>query len=316
MTVERTTTLKIGTRGSPLALAQAYEVRERLVAAGCLPNPASAEIVIVSTKGDRILDRSLAAIGGKGLFTKEIEDRLLDGRVDVAVHSMKDMPTVLPEGLRITAMLTREDPRDAWLCPTDKTLAALAAGGRVGTSSLRRRAQVLAARPDLEVLEFRGNVQTRMRKLKEKIADATLLALAGLNRLGLAEVATAVFEPEELLPAVAQGAIGIECRIDDERVEPMIRAIGCRKTERAVDAERAMLAALDGSCRTPIAGLALTQDDGSLWLRGLVAMPDGSKVWRAEARGDDAIALGTSVAAAIREQAGERPWTAAAATLN
>ncbi len=311
MTENTTRTIRIGTRGSPLALAQAYETRERLVAAGWIAAPEQAELVVVKTKGDRILDRALSAIGGKGLFTKEIEDMLLDGRIDLAVHSMKDMPTVLPDGLVMGTMLPREDVRDAWLSSDGKTLQELPVGAVVGTSSLRRRAQVLAARPDLQVVEFRGNVQTRMRKLGEGIADATMLALAGLNRLDMQAVTTNVFDPAEILPAVAQGAIGVECRGDDANALAMCAAIGCEATVRLVTAERTMLAGLDGSCRTPIAGLCEARDDGSLWLRGLVAMPDGSAVWRAEAGGDDAAELGRKVAADLRAQAGDRPWEAA-----
>ena len=307
-----TNKIRIGTRGSPLALAQAYEVRARLVAAGCVPDGAACELVVVKTQGDRILDRALSEIGGKGLFTKEIEDMLLDGRIDMAVHSMKDMPTALPDGLVMAAMLAREDVRDAWLSSSGVTLMDLPIGAVVGTSSLRRRAQVLHARPDVTVVEFRGNVQTRMAKLKSGVADATLLALAGLNRLGNTAMATDVFEPDELLPAVAQGAIGIECRTDDADVRAMSQAIGCRHTERTVAAERVMLAGLDGSCRTPIAGLCVADVGGELHLRGLVAMPDGSQMWRAEARGDDPELVGAAVADKLRAQAGDRPWQGAA----
>ncbi len=300
--------LKIGTRGSPLALAQAYETRDRLVAAGRIPAVDAAQLVVIKTTGDRVQDRALAAIGGKGLFTKEIEEQLLDGRIDLAVHSMKDMPTVLPEGLAIVGMLPREDPRDGWLSRDQRMLDQLPAGAVVGTSSLRRKAQVLSQRPDLQVIEFRGNVQTRMKKLADGVADATLLAAAGLNRLGMAHVQTAVFEPEQFLPAVAQGAIGIECRVDDAETIASVRAIGCRETEALVAAERAMLAELDGSCRTPIAGLCVRENDGLLWLRAMVATSDGKQVWWAEARGREPVSVGREAASSLRAQAGHLPW--------
>ncbi len=288
--------VRIGTRGSPLALAQAYEVRDRLAAAWpALAHAGAIEIVVLSTQGDRVLDRPLAEIGGKGLFTEEIEAGLLDGSLDIAVHSMKDMPTALPDGLTIPCLLPREDPRDALLLREGLALdpaasargdwlAALPRGARVGTSSLRRAAQVRALRPDLEVVGFRGNVQTRLRKLAEGVADATLLARAGLNRLGLEHGVS--LAPEASLPAVAQGAIGIECRSDDDAMARLLAPLACRDTMRRVHAERAMLEALDGSCRTPIAGLAELVPDGhggvGLRLRGLVARDDGSRVWRAE----------------------------------
>lgn len=308
--------LRIGTRGSPLALAQAHEVKGRLAAAHpALAADGAVEIVVLSTKGDRILDRPLAEIGGKGLFTEEIEAGLLDGSLDIAVHSMKDMPTALPEGLVIPCLLPREDVRDAVLLrpdlgvdpgsvQRDGILAALPSGARVGTSSLRRAAQIRAARPDLAIVGFRGNVQTRMRKLEAGEADATLLARAGLNRLDLAVGVN--LAPEALLPAVAQGAIGVECRDGDGETQRLLAAIHCPLTGDRVAAERAMLARLDGSCRTPIAGLALAEGD-TLWLRGLVAREDGSGVWRAEARGprSGAVALGEEVAAALLQQRGD-----------
>ncbi|MEY3011784.1 MAG: hypothetical protein RIT45_519 [Pseudomonadota bacterium] len=300
--------LRIGTRGSPLALAQAYEVRARLAAAHpALADEGAIEIVVVSTRGDRVLDRPLAEIGGKGLFTEEIEAGLLDGSLDIAVHSMKDMPTELPEGLTIPCLLPREDVRDVVLVrdglpvdaarrDADGILAALPAGARVGTSSLRRAAQVRAARPDLQIVGFRGNVQTRMRKLAEGEADVTLLARAGLNRLDLALGDD--LDPSALLPAVAQGAIGIECRSDDAETQSLLAAIHCAETAARVHAERAMLARLDGSCRTPIAGLC--EREGSRWrLRGLLAEEDGSAVWRAEDVGDNPVALGVAVAEAL-----------------
>lgn len=294
---------KIGTRGSPLALAQAHEVAARLRAAWpSLEAESAIEVVVIDTRGDRILDRPLAEIGGKGLFTEEIEARLLNGRIDVAVHSMKDMPTVLPDGLEISCMLPREDPRDVLLSRDGLRLDELAPGAVVGTASLRRKSQVLAQRPDLKVITFRGNVQTRMRKLKEGQADATLLALAGLNRLGIADAAAQVFEPDELLPAVAQGAIGVEIRSDDSRVRGLLAAINCPDTLVCVDAERAMLHALDGSCRTPIAGQA-TLDGDRVLMTGLVASEDGVKVWRAQRSGaaSDAVDVGRALGLALKQ---------------
>ena len=294
---------KIGTRGSPLALAQAHEVADRLRAAWpSLQAESAIEVVVIDTRGDRILDRPLAEIGGKGLFTEEIEARLLSGRIDVAVHSMKDMPTVLPDGLEIPCMLPREDPRDVLLSRDGLRLDELAPGAVVGTASLRRKSQVLAQRPDLKVITFRGNVQTRMRKLKEGQADATLLALAGLNRLGIADAAAQVFEPDELLPAVAQGAIGVEIRSDDSRVRGLLAAINCPDTLVCVDAERAMLHALDGSCRTPIAGQA-TLDGDRVLMTGLVASEDGAKVWRAQRTGaaSDAVDVGRALGLALKQ---------------
>ncbi len=295
-------TLKIGTRGSPLALAQAHEVADRLRAAWPeLCDDGAIEVRVIDTKGDRILDRPLAEIGGKGLFTEEIEAQLRDGRVDLAVHSMKDMPTVLPDGLVIRCMLPREDPRDVLLSRGGATLATLPAGAVVGTASLRRKAQVLALRPDLEVITFRGNVQTRMRKLSEGQADATLLALAGLNRLGLQEHAAETFAPSVLLPAVAQGAIGVEIRADDSRVDRLLHAIRCEDTLTCVGAERAMLHALDGSCRTPIAGHATLAGD-TLTITGLVASEDGRQVLRDQSTGPraDAQALGRALGERLR----------------
>ena len=297
------TPLRIGTRGSPLALAQAHEVAARLRAAWpALKDEGAIEVVVIDTRGDRILDRPLAEIGGKGLFTEEIEARLLNGRIDVAVHSMKDMPTVLPDGLEIPCMLPREDPRDVMLSRDGLRLDELAPGAVVGTASLRRKSQVLALRPDLKVITFRGNVQTRMRKLKEGQADATLLALAGLKRLGITDAATQIFEPEVILPAVAQGAIGIEIRADDERVRGLLAVINCSDTLRCVEAERVMLHALDGSCRTPIAGQATLQGD-QVVMTGLVASEDGTQVWRAQLSGPatDALAVGRALGEKLKQ---------------
>ncbi len=267
--------LKIGTRGSPLALAQAHETRARLMAAFDLPE-AAFEIVVIKVTGDAIQDRPLKDIGGKGLFTREIEDALLDGTIDIAVHSMKDMPVLQPMGLLLDTYLPREDVRDAFVAPDVQTLKDLPAGARVGSSSLRRRAQLLNAFPHLEVVEFRGNVQTRLKKLADGVASATFLAQAGLNRLGMAHVARGAMSPDDMLPAVAQGAIGIERRADDMNSAAMLEAIHHITTGQRLAAERAFLATLDGSCETPIAGLA-ELDGTTLRLRGEVLRPDGSE---------------------------------------
>ncbi len=247
--------LRIGTRGSPLALAQANELRSRLAAAHGVDTDRIA-IDVIRTSGDAILDRSLADAGGKGLFSKEIEEALLAGTIDIAVHSAKDMPTMLPPGLMLAACLPREDVRDVFIGRGAKTLGDLAAGAVVGTASLRRQAMVKRLRPDLRTEVMRGNVETRLRKIAEGAADATLLALAGLKRLGLEKHATAILGIDEFLPAVGQGAIGIEIRGKDEKTRKLIAAIDHADTSTALAAERAFLAVLDGSCRTPIAGHA------------------------------------------------------------
>ncbi len=275
--------LRIGTRGSPLALAQAHETRARLMAAHDLPEAAFA-IVVIKVTGDQVQDRALKEIGGKGLFTREIEEALLDGGIDIAVHSMKDMPVDQPEGLVIDCYLPREDVRDAFVSPAVAGISALPQGAVVGSSSLRRRAQLAHRRPDLELVEFRGNVQTRLRKLEEGVAVATFLAMAGLNRLGMADVARGPIDPEEMLPAVAQGAIGVERRAADDRVAAMLAAIHHGETGLRLAAERGFLAELDGSCETPIAGLALL-DGGEIRLRGEILRPDGSEVLADEIRG-------------------------------
>ena len=296
--------LKIGTRGSPLALAQAHETRARLAAAFALPLEAF-EIVVIKVTGDQILDRALKDIGGKGLFTREIEEALLDGSIDIAVHSMKDMPTLQPEGLVLDCYLPREDVRDAFVSPGVARLMDLPQGAVVGSSSLRRRAQLAHRRPDLQLVEFRGNVQTRMKKLADGVAAATFLAMAGLNRLGLSDVARSAIDPEEMLPAVAQGAIGIERRVADDRVAAMLGAIHHHETGLRLAAERSFLLRLDGSCETPIAGLALLDGD-DLWLRGEVLRPDGTQVITGERRGaaSDGAAMGTDLAAELLGRAG------------
>src|SRR5690606_38707375 len=252
--------LRIGTRGSALALAQASEARARLMAAHGLPEQAF-EIVPITTSGDRIQDRTLAEAGGKGLFTKELEEGLLSGRIDIAVHSSKDMPTLLPAGLEIMAFLEREDVRDAFIGRAAPSLFDLPEGATVGTSSLRRQALIRRARPDLRVETFRGNVQTRLRKLDEGVVHATLLALAGLKRLKQVDIATEILPLDLFPPAPGQGAICIEGRKDDARIARMLEPIRHRQTGQALACERAFLAALDGSCRTPLAGLARTDGD-------------------------------------------------------
>ena len=295
--------LKIGTRGSPLALVQAYETRDRLMAAHGLA-PEAFEIVVIKVTGDMVQDRALKEIGGKGLFTREIEEALAADLIDIAVHSMKDMPVLQPDGLLIDCYLPREDVRDAFVSPVAASLMALPQGAVVGTSSLRRRAQVLVRRPDLQVVEFRGNVQTRMRKLGEGVAAATFLAMAGLNRLHLS-VAQSPVAPEAMLPAVAQGAIGVERRAADGRVAALLAAIHHHETGLQLAAERAFLARLDGSCLTPIAGLAVL-DGGGLWLRGEILRPDGSRSISGEMRGAvaDGAAMGRTLAEQLLTRAG------------
>ena len=297
--------VRLGTRGSPLALAQAREVRRRLVAAHAGLAESDVEIVVIRTSGDRIQDRALSEVGGKGLFTKEIEDSLLEGGVDFAVHSMKDMPTVLPAGLVIAAILPREDPRDALIAPRAASIAELPKGARVGTASLRRKAQLLNRRPDLKVVTFRGNVETRLRKIEAGEVDATLLALAGLKRLGLADRARAVLDAAEMLPAVAQGAIGIECRDRDLPTRTLLEPLNDAPSAACVAAERAFLMMLDGSCRTPIAALAELRK-GRLRIRGAVIRGDGSERLEATREGPvaEALALGAEAGAELRVRIG------------
>jgi len=293
--------LKIGTRGSPLALAQAEIVRKLAVATGLVAEDAI-ETIVIKTSGDRIQDRSLADIGGKGLFTKEIEEALLDHRVDVAVHSLKDLPAWMPEGLGLAAVLNREDPRDALLSPVASTIAALPQGARVGTSSPRRKALWLSLRPDLEIVEFRGNVGTRLAKLAAGEVQGTILAMAGMARLGL-DVERHPLDPAEMLPAACQGAIGLEIRRDDERMTALCNALNHSVSAIAVAAERAFLATLDGSCRTPIGALA-TVTGGRVALDGLVARPDGATLIRrqAEAPIADADRLGRELGLMIKAE--------------
>ncbi len=302
-----TAKLRIATRGSPLALAQAREVRDRLAAAHPgLAEAGAIEIEAIRTTGDRMQTGKLADIGGKGLFTKEIEEALLEGRADIAVHSMKDVPTWLPDGLIIGCLLPREDPRDAFISKIADSLAALPAGAVVGTASLRRRAIMLHRRPDLRVVNFRGNVETRLAKLEAGDVDATLLAAAGLVRLGKADRATAILEPDDMLPAVCQGAIGIEHRADDSKIHDLLAAINHAPTASRVDAERALLAALDGSCRTPIAALAEIAGE-TLSLRGLIVRPDGSELIEVARSGavTEAANMGRDAGDELRRRGGE-----------
>jgi hydroxymethylbilane synthase len=260
---------------------------------------AAFEIVVIKVTGDHIQDKALREIGGKGLFTREIEEALLDGGIDIAVHSMKDMPTLQPEGLVLDCYLKRADVRDAFVSPRFGSIAELPQGATVGSSSLRRRAQLALRRPDLKLVEFRGNVQTRMRKLDEGVADATFLAMAGLTRLGMTQVVRSAIAPEEMLPAVAQGAIGVERRIADDRVAAMLAAVHHGETGLRLAAERSFLAKLDGSCETPIAGLAVLEG-GELWLRGEILRPDGSASVSGERRGP--VSQGAEVGRVLAEE--------------
>jgi len=290
--------IRLGTRGSPLALAQAYETKKRLAEAfpDELASDDAVEIKVIKTSGDMVLDKALKDVGGKGLFTKELDVQLLNGGVDICVHSMKDVPTWLVPGTILPCNLPREDTRDAFISGGDaKTPSELPDNAVIGTASLRRQAQLLAKNPTFKCVNFRGNVQTRLKKLGEGIVDATLLAKAGLNRMGMTEHITQVLEWDEMLPAVAQGAIGIQCREGDDKIMRYLDALNCEATKTAVDCERAFLAALDGNCRTPIAGQAKLNDDGQIYFRGLIAKPDGSTVFSTERTGSpaDAVKLGT-----------------------
>lgn len=295
--------LRIGSRGSPLALAQAREVQGRIAAAAGL-DAARIEINVIRTTGDVVQDRPLAEAGGKGLFTKEIEAALSAGVVDLAVHSSKDLPTLLPAGLVLAGFPPREDARDAFICRTAATLRALPPGAVVGTASPRRQALVRRLRPDLAAVTLRGNVETRLRKLDAGEVDATLLAVAGLKRLGLLPAATAILDPEEFVPAVGQGAIGIETRADDAKTRALVEAIGDADTAAALAAERAFLAVLDGSCRTPIGGHAKIEG-GTLRFRGIIVKPDGSEAFEVvrDGRREQARELGADAGRELRGRA-------------
>jgi hydroxymethylbilane synthase len=304
MTQSATPILRLGTRGSPLAMVQARTVRARLAAAlGC--DEAAIEIVIIRTTGDAIQDRPLAEEGGKGLFTKEIEEALLDGRVDLAVHSAKDMPTLLPPGLMLAACLEREDPRDVFISGKAASLTDLPQGASLGTTSPRRQAIAKRLRPDLRIVPMRGNVETRLRKLADGECDATILALAGLKRLGLERHAAKIMSVDEFLPAAGQGAIGIEVREDDSHVRDILARIDDADTSTALACERAFLAVLDGTCKTPIAGHA-TLSGSMLQLRGLIAKPDGSAAYETAVAGgrDAAIKIGDDAGRALKQRAG------------
>ena len=299
---------RIGTRGSPMALFQARLVRERLKATHSeLAEESAIELVIIRTTGDRVQNRLLAEIGGKGLFTKEIEEALLDRRIDLAVHSLKDMETALPNGLEIGCVLPRDDPRDAFVSCEAAPLADLPRGARIGTASLRRRAQLLHERPDLQILPIRGNVGTRLSKLAAGEVDALVLALCGLERLGKATVVTEILPPERMLPAVGQGALAIESRADDTAVKDLLAPLHDSDSAACVAAERAMLAVLDGSCRTPIAGLARISGD-LLRLEALLLSENGAAERRGagEGRVADAVAIGSHVGEVLRRDAGPK----------
>mmetsp|Transcript_5419 Transcript_5419/g.8879 ORF Transcript_5419/g.8879 Transcript_5419/m.8879 type:complete len:364 (-) Transcript_5419:113-1204(-) len=302
--------VRIGTRGSPLALAQAYETRERLIENFPeLEADGAIEICVLKTQGDMILDKSLMELGGKGLFTKELDTALLGDEVDICVHSMKDVPTWLPEGTVLPCTLPREQTNDAFIYKdgTVKCIEDLPDHSVIGTASLRRQAQLMAKNPTLKCVNFRGNVQTRLRKLDDGVVDATLLAIAGLKRMDMDGCATAVLEWDEMLPAVAQGAIGIQCREGDERSLKYIEALNHPETKVCIDAERAFLEALDGNCKTPIAGQARIID-GKIKFRGLIAMPDGSSKYDTESEGaiEDAVEIGRKAGEDLKAQAGDK----------
>ncbi|POO03564.1 Porphobilinogen deaminase [Trema orientale] len=306
----RVALIRIGTRGSPLALAQAYETRDKLMAKHAeLAEDGAIEIVIIKTTGDKILSQPLADIGGKGLFTKEIDEALINSDIDIAVHSMKDVPTYLPEKTILPCNLQREDVRDAFISVGAASLAELPTGSVVGTASLRRKSQILHRYPLLKVEEnFRGNVQTRLRKLNEGVVQATLLALAGLKRLNMTENVTSILSIDEMLPAVAQGAIGIACRSDDDKMANYIASLNHEETRLAVACERAFLLTLDGSCRTPIAGYASKDPDGNCIFKGLVASPDGTRVLETSRKGpyafEDMVKMGKDAGKELLSRAG------------
>lgn len=301
--MQSTPVLTLGTRGSMLALAQAEEVRRRLCALHGLET-AEIAIAVISTSGDRLTDRPLSEAGGKGLFSKEIESAISAGEVDIGVHSSKDMATELPEGLVLAAFLEREDIRDAFISLRHASLDDLPAGARLGTSSIRRAAQMLRHRPDLEVVGFRGNVQTRLRKLADGVADATLLAVAGLNRLGEQGRIVQLLDPRSFPPAPAQGAIGLEIRAGDSRIADFVAPLNHLPTATAIAAERALLASLDGSCRTPVGAFTELNDTG-LTLTAEILSPDGREHYRATAAGSpaDAVGIGSDLGRALLDMA-------------
>ncbi|MCG8509187.1 MAG: hydroxymethylbilane synthase [Rhodospirillales bacterium] len=302
------TPVRIGTRGSPLALAQTRAVRDQLIASDPnLAKPGAIEIVVIKTTGDAIQDRPLSDIGGKGLFTREIDQAMGAGRIDIAVHSVKDVPTWLPDEILLACVPSRADPRDAFISPRANKLLELPGGSVVGTASLRRQAQILGRRPDLRVEVLRGNVETRLKKLADGIVDATLLAVAGLSRLGKEEHITSILPTAEMLPAVGQGALGITCRRDDETARRRLQIIEDREAADCITAERGFLEILDGSCRTPIAALATIGESGLLSMRGLVASPDGAIIHEVTRDGsrDDAEELGHDAGKSLIAKAGQ-----------
>jgi hydroxymethylbilane synthase len=298
-------TIKIGTRSSQLALAQAVEVKQRLMSAHG-DNTIKVEIIEISTKGDRILDRALSEIGGKGLFTEEIEQQLLADDIDIAVHSTKDMPTALPEGLELSCFLPREAPADVFISNKASSIKELPQGAVIGSASLRRQALIRRMRPDIEVITFRGNVQTRLRKLEEGQVDATLLAQAGLNRLNMQDIITSILPVDSFPPAPGQGVICIESREGDDTIKNLLSPLNDADTVIALGAERSFLAALDGSCRTPLAGYAYLES-GQLQFHGMILSPDGQEMFETYRSGnpDNAQKIGKEAALELREQAGE-----------
>merc|ERR1719162_1593679 len=301
--------LRIGTRGSLMAMAQAFETRRRLQEQFPEMNEDGAiEICVMKTQGDMILDKSLMELGGKGLFTKELDTALLGNEVDICVHSMKDVPTWLPEGTILPCTLPREDTNDAFISGSDEvnSIADLPDNAIIGTASLRRQAQLMAQNPTFKCVNFRGNVQTRLRKLDDGVVDATLLAIAGLKRMGMDGCATSVLEWDTMLPAIAQGAIGIQCRSDDESSLKYLTALNHVETKICVDCERAFLETLDGNCKTPIAGQARIVD-GKILFRGLIAMPDGSVKYDTESEGaiEDAVEIGRKAGEGLKAEAGD-----------
>lgn len=298
----QTPQIRIGSRGSRLAIIQAQEVKKRLVERVGI-DAARVEILTIVTTGDRIKDRNLTEIGGKGLFTKEIEDALLSGNIDLAVHSMKDLPAVIPNGLAIGAVLAREDPRDALVSSKARSIKSLPQEALIGSSSVRRTAQLKRRRSDLRFTSFRGNVDTRLKKLREGQVDATLLACAGLIRLGLKHEITAAIEVDDMLPALGQGAIGVEIRSANGVLAEMIKAVDDEQTADAIACERAFLKELDGSCKTPIAGFARIEN-GRLLFRGETLTPDGSQVFTAEREGlpQDAEVMGRDAGVEVKRK--------------
>jgi hydroxymethylbilane synthase len=297
--------VRIGTRGSKLALAQAEQVRAGLLAAHEHLTADDIELIVIRTTGDRVTDRPLADIGGKGLFAKEVEEALLANDIDIAVHSMKDLETVLPDGVEVPCVLPRENPCDAFISPVAASIDGLPVGAVIGTSSQRRRAHIRYRRKDLEIVMFRGNIDTRLDKIDRGEVAATLLAMAGLNRLGLAGRATAILNPEYMLPAAGQGAVGIECRIADVRAHKLIRPLNHPVTQTCILCERSVLAALDGTCHTPIAAHARIEG-GRLHLMARVLRPDGSEMHETQREGtlDEAEILGADAGKELRHRAG------------